>query len=166
MDARCEICGCLTDEQSLTECELSGEQFRICSYCKKSLEAIAENPGESSEQAVNIFSMENSHRSERAKRALGRYFAMLGVSGNPKPSAKATAAAAAAPSDEIKELTEKVEKLQNDLDRFKRRYFISKALEIAIPILLIIIVFIVMIASGALDNLKNYYDTILEYANM
>lgn len=165
MDARCEICGCLTEEQSLTECEISGERFKICSYCKKSLEAIAENPGESSEQAVNIFSMENSHRSERAKKALGRYFASLGVSGNPKSSAKAPAAAAAQ-SDELKELTEKVEKLQNDLDKFKRRYFISKALEIAIPILLIVIVFIVMIASGALDNLKNYYDTILEYANM
>ena len=174
MDTRCEICGCLTEEEQLTDFELAGDSFKTCSYCKKSLEAIAENPDKSSEQAVNIFLMDNSHRSGRAHKALGKYFASLGVSGNPvkpantaeaKPSPSAKSAPAV-PNDEIKELNERLTQLENKVERFQKRYYISKALSIAIPVVIIVIAFIVMVASGALDSLKNYYDTILEYANM
>lgn len=166
MDARCDICGCLTEEQSLTDFEMAGEQFKVCSYCKKNLETVAANPEENSELAVNIFTMDNRHRSERAKRALGRYFGSLGVSGNPKTETNVPSVAAPVQGDDVRALIGRVEKLEKELDRFKRRYYLSKALGITIPILLIVVVFIVMVSSGAIDNLKNYYNTILEYANM
>ena len=172
METRCEICGCLTEEEQLTDFELAGESFKVCTYCKKGLEAIAEHPDKSSEQAVNMFSMENSHRSVRAQKAMGRYFASLGVSGNPvKPAGTAAPApsvksAAQTSGDEIKELSERLTQLENKVERFRKRYYISKALGIAIPVLLIVIAFIVMVASGALENLANYYDTIMDYANM
>ncbi len=165
MEARCEICGCPTEEEFLSDYSLSGEQFKICSYCKKRLEAIADNPKENYEQALNIFKLDNPHRSPTAQAALVKFFGSLGVSEksesvSPKKPVETVRDA------EIKRLEEKIDRLEKKVEKYRRKYIISKVIEIAVPVLLILIVFIIMIASGALDNLVNYYNTIIDYANM
>ena len=68
--------------------------------------------------------------------------------------------------DEIADLRAQLQALSDSFNGFRKRYIISKIVSIALPVVLIIIMLIIVIASGAVGNLVNYYNTIVDYANM
>jgi len=164
MNGRCDVCGCKTEQEQLKEYMLSGEKREICVFCKKQLDAVAQDPVGNSESAKNMLSRDTKgNRTPETQSLLKKHFSALGI------SADADANAAAKPqaqSGEVEELKRKVEELSNELKSFKRNYWLSKILSIVLPIVLTVVMLIVLIASGALKNIFGYYDYLSELANM
>lgn len=164
MSNRCEICGCITEEEMLRSYTLSGKQMKICSFCKKQLDAIDRDPQANAQQALNLLNMDTQgKRSAETQRLLSEHFESLEITGE-KQSAES------APSQplekEVRELKQRIDSLESELNGFRRRYVITKILEIVIPIAFIVLMLIILVASGALKNLFGYYNTIMDYANM
>lgn len=163
MSERCEVCGCVTEEEMLKSCQLGSAEVKVCSFCKKQLDSIEKNPKENYENALNLLNMDTSgRRSEKVQKALREKLEGLGISEESQPADGGEGASA----KELEELREKVDSLESELKAFKKRYVMTKILEVVIPIAFIVIMLIVIVASGALKNIFNYYETIMEYANM
>lgn len=192
MDIRCEVCGCPTDSAELREYSIGGEKVNACRTCVKSLKAIEAAPAENRSRAFDLANMNTSgRRSDKVQLALVNRFAQLGIIIVPvvpqqvippqpvvppvqtvtPPSAMPVSSTQTPPQAVTEQ--QQIDQLRKDLidlkfrfDRFYKRYLISKILSIALPILLILIMLIIVIKSGAIENLVNYYNTITEYANM
>ena len=161
MDARCEICGCATDAEQLKTYKIADREYSVCNFCRGRINGIIKNPSASVSEAENLLKMDtNGKRSAEAQQSLEALFKSAGVSKEP------AAAAAPAQNAEVEQLKEQLETLSADFQAFKKQYFLSKILSVAIPVGLIIIMLLVMIFSGAFKSLFNYYDTIMEYANI
>ena len=188
MDTHCQICGCITEESQLGDYEISGRTLKACRICRKSLDSIKQNPAVHAGEAYNIVNMNTgSRRSAEVQNLLVAHFASLGVAFQQAPPAapvqpmppvqpvqtaqpvqQVTYAASAQGNteQELAQLRKEFDELKKSYEGFRRRYYIAKIISITLPILLVIIMFIIMIKSGALENLFNYYNTIVEYANM
>ncbi len=61
-------------------------------------------------------------------------------------------------------LEKRITALEKDLKGFKRRLLISKIISFAAPLLITLILFIILMASGVLDPLFSYFNTISDLA--
>lgn len=172
MDVRCSVCGCITDGELMKNYTLCGKEIDVCNFCKKQLDAIAENPIGLQQSARNLLNMNTKgKRSEEVNALLKNHFRELGISTALPEQIKDGETAMNTQSGlslqaQVNELKNRLDALQASYQSFHRRYIIGKVLGIVLPILLVIIMFIIMIATGALGNLKDYYETIVEYSTM
>lgn len=183
MDFRCEICGCKTEPQELKSYTLQGEEINACSFCRKQLESIKKAPKDFENDAKSLLNMNtNGKRSEKVQLLLKVELDSLGVDTSPavnnqnafmpqgarvnSPSPAVQNVKNGSLEDEIADLRAQLQALSDSFNGFRKRYIISKIVSIALPVVLIIIMLIIVIASGAVGNLVNYYNTIVDYANM
>lgn len=142
--------------------ELGGRELKICNFCRKQLDSVERDPVNNRQQAMNLLEMDTQgKRSADTQRRLTEHFGKLGISDNTESKA--------AESDlqkQVTELNEKVNTLESELHAFRRRYIISKILGITLPVAFVVLMLIILVASGALKNLFGYYNTIMDYANM
>ena len=187
MDFRCEICGCKTEQQELREYGLSGESFNACNFCRKQLDSIKKSPAQMSSDAKNLLNMNtNGRRSQKVQDSLEKEFAAVGISFSPAVTEAPFVPASAMPAspvqsvmpnsnqpagnnpleNEVADLRQQLQKLSDSFFAFRRRYYIVKIVSVVLPVVLVLLMLIVLVASGALKNLFNYYNTIMDYANM
>lgn len=180
METRCSVCGCITDTAELSPVTLSEKDFEVCPFCNKKLKAINEYPKENSALAREILTADTKgRRSHECSAMLYRHFYSLGISPTPENAVSSSKSkkkavqnkAAPAPltkdlAQEVAELKNRVETLSGELKKFKRRYYFSRILGIVAPVLITFIMLIILLSSGALDAIFDYYGLLSEYAGM
>ena len=62
-------------------------------------------------------------------------------------------------------LEERVDKLEKQLKSLKRRLLISKILEIVVPLVLVLVLLVILLRSGALQSIFDYYSSLEDLAN-
>lgn len=170
MNNRCSVCGCVAQMGELSEYEINSNSLEICSVCRKNLTAIKQNPKEKSALAREmLFKDTNGHREISTQISLEKHFSSLGIDTRAEAvnsNNKENNSDNEELENQVNELKNQLGKLQADFYGFRKRYYLMKILSIAIPIVLVILMLIVIFASGALDNLYNYYSAIGEMAEM
>ena len=180
METRCSVCGCITDTAELSPVTLSEKKFEVCPFCNKKLKAINEYPKENSALAREILTADTKgRRSHECSAMLYRHFYSLGISPTTENAVSSSKSkekavqnkAAPAPltkdlAQEVAELKNRVETLSGELKKFKRRYYFSRILGIIAPVLITFIMLIILLSSGALDAIFDYYGFLSEYAGM
>lgn len=176
MNNRCDICGCETESEGLKKYELSGNEYDICVFCRKRLEKISKNPAAEATEAVNMLYMDTKgRRNGQCDTALKEHFESLGIDTRKKEAVPAftpymplsvNTANVNAGGTEIEELKRQISELNEKFNSFRRRYIISRVLGMVMPVVIVFVMLIILLASGALQSLFDYYGLILDYANM
>lgn len=179
MNEFCDVCGCKTEEDSLKLFLIGGDSYCVCHFCRKQLKNIAQSPKENVDAANNILYMNtNKRRSEQCNASLRKYMVSYGIPINPVsdentgqadvPPAPVTPPPFVPPAvgNEVEELKKQVDELSEKLNRFYKRFLLSKILGIIIPFLMVVVMLIIMLSTGALKNIFEYYGMLSEYANM
>lgn len=165
MENRCSVCGCITDLSELSDIALSGEHFAVCPFCSKKIKAIEEQPLKQAVAALELlYADTKGRRNQRCSEMLFRHFYSLGIS--PERVKEHLPARESNLREEIDALKNTVEALQNDLKKFKRRYYLSKILGITVPVIITFIMLVILLSSGALNAIFDYYGLITDYAGM
>ena len=62
-------------------------------------------------------------------------------------------------------LEKRVEKPEKQLKSLKRRLWVSKILEIVVPLVLVLVLLVILLRSGALQSIFDYYSSLEDLAN-
>lgn len=180
MDERCALCGNHTAQMDLTAVAFEGLEVRACPYCRRQLEHALKNPAENSDWLQSILSVDTKGvRTEEVTAALTRICYQNDIP-RPQPT-KATPAAGsptaeAAPANrippaagnaesQIASLEKRVESLEAQLKKLRRRMLLSRILGTVIPVLAACILAIVLVRSSYFQNILDYYEQLGELAN-
>lgn len=172
------LCGCKTDMLDLTEYEFeNGVKASVCGFCKKQLLAFNKNPSSNSLWARQLLETDTKGvRPEEVEEAFRH--TVYGV--NPAVRTQGVNYVNTAKNQPVKAevqtkpLTQKEEfeivkkqlyELQKDFKKFKKRYYLSKILGIVLPISIVLLLIIILFASGALQNIFDYYAQLSDWAN-
>lgn len=165
MENRCNVCGCITDLSELSDILLANEPFAVCPFCSKKIRAIEKQPSEQAKAAFEfLYADTKGRRNQRCSEMLFRHFHSLGIKTEGAPNCLPTQNFDL--RDEVNRLKNTVEALQNDLKKFKRRYYLSKIFGILAPVVIVFIMLVVLLSSGALNAIFDYYGLISKYAGM
>lgn len=177
MNGRCDVCGCKTEDGELKKCNVGGKEYDLCVFCRKQFEKISQSPRENSETARNLLFMDtNGKRADECQASLAKAFASLGIDtekhsepeAEPKspymPKTAESAERLAKPVEaEVAQLKKQVADLNEELNKFKKHYFLSKILGFIVPVVFVFVMLIILLASGALQNIFDYYGLLSEY---
>lgn len=165
MENRCNVCGCITDLSELSDILLANEPFAVCPFCSKKIRAIEEQPSEQAKAALELlYADTKGRRGQRCSEMLFRHFHSLGINTECTPNYLPNKNVDL--REEVNQLKNTVEALQNDLKKFKRRYYLSKIFGILAPVVIVFIMLVILLSSGALNAIFDYYGLISEYAGM
>ncbi len=180
MDERCALCGNHTAQMDLTAVAFEGLEVRACPYCRRQLEQTLKNPAENSDWLQSILSVDTKGvRTEEVTAALTRICYQNDIprpqpqKASPKavlPTAEAAVANRIPPATgdsaaKIASLEKRVESLEAQLQKLRRRMLISKILGAVIPVLAACILAIVLVRSSYFQNILDYYEQLGELAN-
>ncbi len=175
MDERCALCGNHTAQMDLAEIAFEGLKVRACPYCRKQLEQTLKNPAENDAWLRSILSVDTKGvRSEAVTAALTRicYQNSIPRPQTPRPAQAVPAAvspkaqtAFGGAAAQIAALEERVESLETQLKKLRRRMLISKILGAVIPVLVVCILAIVLVRSSYFQNILDYYAQLSDLAN-
>lgn len=181
MENRCLLCGCKTDALDLTKYKFkNGAEANVCGFCKKQLLAFNKNPESNALWVQQLLDTDTKGvRPTAVEEAL-----RLAASENQIAPAPEKQAASVMPKDinfintannqSVRPLTKEEEfaivkkqlaDLQKDFKSFKKRYYLSKILGIVLPVVMVVLLFVILLATGAFENILNYYEQIKEWAN-
>lgn len=165
MESRCAICGSRTQEMDLAEIKVEGVCVKACPYCRKQLAQFKQNPEHNAEWLANVLCRDvQSIRTPETTAALTR-LAYRNHIARPAEDKEPPAKKAAAAQNHVEPLERRVEALENQLRRLKRRLMISKILEIVLPLLVALVLLVVLLRSGYLQNIFDYFSTLEDLAN-
>lgn len=180
MDERCALCGNHTAQMDLTAVAFEGLEVRACPYCRRQLEQTLKNPAENSDWLQSILSVDTKGvRTEEVTAALTRICYQNNI---PRPQPAKAPSAAGSPTVEavpatrvppvagnaasqIASLEKRVESLEMQLKKLRRRMLLSKILGAVIPVLAVCILAIVLVRSSYFQNILDYYEQLGELAN-
>lgn len=188
MENRCDLCGCKTDFLDLSEFVFdNGTKASVCGYCQKQLSAFNKSPKAAADWAQKLLVTDTKGvRPQKVEKAFTEMLLKNGINPprqEPPPTSgyygiepsgqnynKAEMPAffenPATPEDELQTVKRQLGELQSEFKKFKKRYYISKILGIVLPILFVIIMVIILFASGAVQNIFDYYAQMSDLANM
>ncbi len=178
--AVCPVCGCKTDALDFVESKIGAMDINVCSFCHKQLNSL--NGNSAGEAQLNwLAAVLGKDVPERGAEVVKVLNSLLKKHSAPTP-AEDTASEPynppAAPvkttvykansgevkegkAAEIAELTERIEKLENQLLAFKRSLLIKTICEIALPIILGIIILIIFFSSDFYGQLSFFLDSFM-----
>ncbi|NLA77375.1 MAG: hypothetical protein GX851_06055 [Clostridiales bacterium] len=192
MNIICPVCGCKTEEFDIADFSFEGGHTeKLCGYCRRQLKLLDDPSGAPEAQAAAAVAWLDSMaqkpveiRSAECLTQLNRIrklYPQIPVKrpdtpvAAPAPPVRTPAPAQVASqspdtpenlTDQIFLLNKRISALEKDLKSFKRRLLISKIISFAAPLVITLILFIILMASGVLDPLIDYFNTISNLADM
>lgn len=173
--AVCPICGCKTDELDFIERKIGEVDCKVCSFCNRQLNVFntADEPTEAQlrwlvavigkevpERADNIITALNEIRSRYAEAETVQPATPMQqkVNSVPQGGAVKTPKLDYENDDIINELKARVAALENEIRTMKRKQMIKTIIELGAPFVLLILLIIVFLSSGIMDNIKAIFD--------
>lgn len=173
--AVCPICGCKTEELDFVERKITDVDCRVCSFCNRQLNVfdatqdpteaqlrwldavIGKDVPERDEAVLNAIKAIRSSFAEKEV-AQASFSAPQKITAVPQgTSAKKTKSDYDADAV-INELQNRVSALENELRNMKRKQMIKTIIELGAPFVLMILLIIVVLSSGVIDNFKAIFD--------
>ena len=169
--AVCPICGCKTDELDFVERKMSDADCKVCSFCNRQLNVFdtVDEPTEAQlrwlvavigkdvpERADTILAALKSIRSRYAENEIVQPAVSIQQKKNvvQQGSAKRTDV----DDDLIIELKNRITALENEIRTMKRKQMIKTIVELGAPFVLLILLVIVFLSSGIMDNIRAIFD--------
>ena len=169
--AVCPICGCKTDELDFVERKMSDADCKVCSFCNRQLNVFdtVDEPTEAQlrwlvavigkdvpERADTILAALKSIRSRYAENEIVQPAVSIQQKKNvvQQGSAKRTDV----DDDLIIELKNRITALENEIRTMKRKQMIKTIVELGAPFALLILLVIVFLSSGIMDNIRTIFD--------
>lgn len=178
--AVCPVCGCKTDALDFVQSKIGAMDINVCSFCHKQLNSL--NGNSAGEAQLNwLTAVLGKDVPERGAEVVKELRALLEKHSAPTPVEgtasepynppatpvkttvyKANSGEAKEGKDaEIAELTDRIEKLEKQLLAFKRSLLIKTICEIALPVILLIIIFIIFFSSDFYGELSFLLDSFM-----
>ena len=167
MESRCAICGNRTEDMDLATVEFEGVSVKACPYCRKQLSQFLQDPARNAAWLSGVLRVDEKHtRTPEATAALTRLAYQNDIA-RPAPAKAETPPAipAVTATKNAEHLEERVDKLEKQLKSLKRRLLISKILEIVVPLVLVLVLLVILLRSGALQSIFDYYSSLEDLAN-
>ena len=167
MESRCAICGNRTEDMDLATVEFEGVSVKACPYCRKQLSQFLQDPARNAAWLSGVLRVDEKHtRTPEATAALTRLAYQNDIA-RPAPVNAETPPAkpAVTATKNAEPLEERVDKLEKQLKSLKRRLLISKILEIVVPLVLVLVLLVILLRSGALQSIFDYYSSLEDLAN-
>ena len=172
--AVCPVCGCKTEELDFIERKLSDTDCKVCSFCNRQLNVFdaTEEPTEAQLRwLVAVIGKDVPERAETISTALKGIFSRFSESESEKPAAPMQqkinvvqqcsvnkVIKVSKDDDLIIELQNRITALENEIRTMKRKQMIKTIIELGAPFVLLIILIIVFLSSGIMDNFKAILD--------
>ena len=173
--AVCPICGCKTDELDFVERKISDADCKVCSFCSRQLNVFdtTEEPTEAQLRwLIAVIGKDVPERADNISSALkdirSRYTATeIPQSATPaQQNVKIVQQGGSNKSskldyetdDVINELKNRVVALENEIRTMKRKQMIKTIVELGAPVVLLILLVIIVLSSGLIDNIKAIFD--------
>ena len=169
--AVCPICGCKTDELDFVERKITDTDCKVCSFCNRQLNVFdtVDEPTEAQlrwlvavigkdvpERADTILAALKSIRSRYAENEI----VQPAVSTQQKKNVVQHGSAKRTDVDDdlIIELKNRITALENEIRTMKRKQMIKTIVELGAPFVLLILLVIVFLSSGIMDNIRTIFD--------
>lgn len=173
--AVCPICGCKTDELDFVERKITDADCRVCSFCNRQLNVFDATQEPTEAQLRWLDAVIGKDVPERDEAVLNAVKAIR----NRFPEKEVQQATFSAPQKTtvvqqganvkkakadydadaiISELQNRVSALENELRNMKRKQMIKTIIELGAPFVLLILLVIVVLSSGVIDNFKAIFD--------
>lgn len=172
--AVCPICGCKTEELDFVERKIIGEDCRVCSFCDKQLN-VFDSDSEPTEAQIRwldaVIGKEVSQRDDKVLsglKSIRSRFPEKEVTKSAVPEQsetnlvyQSTTQRNAEQSNEydvVTELQNRVTALENELRAMKRKQMIKTIVELGAPFVLLLLLIIIVLNSGLIENVKTVFD--------
>ena len=165
--AVCPICGCKTDELDFIERKLSDADCRVCSFCNRQLNVFdtVNEPTEAKLRwLVAVIGKEVPERENAVSDALKAIRYRFSEKEQEQPAAsmqqkinvvqQAPAKKSSTDDNLIIELQNRITALENEIRTMKRKQMIKTIIELGAPVALLILLIIVFLSSGIIDNFR------------
>ncbi len=171
--AVCPICGCKTDELDFVKASVNGVEKDVCSFCDRQLKTFsAEEVNPSAIRWLSAVLAKDVERDDDTRNALNTLYEKCvetkadvpkpktaeRTTPQNQPSVKISAADFDDKDKVIAQLVKRVEKLEKDLVQMKRKQMIKTIVELGVPFVLLILLVIIFLSSGFLDNIAAIFD--------
>ena len=172
--AVCPICGCKTDELDFVEKMIGSVNCKSCSFCSRQLNIFdtTEEPTEAQLRWLTaVIGKDVPERADSVLLALkdmrSRY-ANVEISQPSMPVQNKVNLVSQGPAkssksdyendDIINELRNRVAALENELRAMKRKQMIKTIVELGAPFVLLLLLVVIFLSSGIIDNFKAIFD--------
>lgn len=169
--AVCPICGCKTDELDFVVRTMNEEESKVCSFCNRQLNVFdtANEPTEAQLRWLNaVIDKEVTERAENVSVALKELHSRFSEKEAEQPATPMQPKINAVPQGSVNktntddnliiELQNRITALENEIRTMKRKQMIKTIIELGAPFALLILLVIVFLSSGIMDNLKAIFD--------
>lgn len=168
--AVCPICGCKTDELDFVQRKLSDADCRVCSFCNRQLNVFdtVNEPTEAQLRwLVAVIGKDVPEREEAVSAALKEIRMRFSESESEQIASpeqqrinvvQASAKKSSSDDNLIIELQNRITALENEIRAMKRKQMIKTIIELGAPVALLILLIIVFISSGIVDNFRAIMD--------
>ena len=168
--AVCPICGCKTDELDFVQRKLSDADCRVCSFCNRQLNVFdtVNEPTEAQLRwLVAVIGKDVPEREEAVSAALKEIRSRFSESETEQIASpeqqrinvvQASAKKSSSDDNLIIELQNRITALENEIRAMKRKQMIKTIIELGAPVALLILLIIVFISSGIVDNFRAIMD--------
>ena len=169
--AVCPVCGCKTDELDFVERKLSDVDCRVCSFCNRQLnvfDAVNEPTEAQIRWLVAVLGKDVPEREESISAALKNIYSRFSGM-EPEQTAvpsqhqlNADKQGSGKKSDVDDELIiglqNRITALENEIRTMKRKQMIKTIIELGAPFALLILLIIVFLSSGIIENISAIFD--------
>lgn len=169
--AVCPICGCKTDELDFVQRKLNDADCRVCSFCNRQLNVFdtVNEPTEAQLRwLVAVIGKDVPEREDVVSDALKTIRSRFSEC-EPEQSAvpvkqkinvvqQASSVKNGTEEDLIAELQNRITALENEIRTMKRKQMIKTIIELGAPVALLILLIIVFLSSGIIDNFRAIMD--------
>lgn len=169
--AVCPICGCKTDELDFVQRKLSDTDCKVCSFCNRQLNVFdtVNEPTEAQLRwLIAVISKDVPERENAVSDALKAIRSRFSETETEQSAApvqhkinvvqQASVKKNNADDDLIVELQNRITALENEIRAMKRKQMIKTIIELGAPVALLILLIIVFLSSGIIDNFKAILD--------
>ena len=167
--AVCPICGCKTEELDFVERKICDVDCKVCSFCNRQLNVFdtADEPTEAQMRwLVAVIGKDVPERADDLLTALKNIRSRFSETEQPATPVQqkinvvqqGTAKKISTDDDLINELQNRITALENEIRTMKRKQMIKTIIELGAPFALLILLIIVVLSSGLIENFKAIFD--------
>ncbi len=173
--AVCPICGCKTEELDFVERKITDVDCKVCSFCNRQLNVFGfgADPTEAQLRWLDaVIGKDVPERDEtilKAVKAIRSRFPEKEIQQSSAPTQQKTTIVQQGSSakksknnysedSSIKELEDRITALENEIRNMKRKQMIKTIIELGAPFVLLILLVIIVLSSGFIDNVKAIFD--------